>query len=204
MVNAAYLILILVVAGCSIVAGFRRGITGQLASVLGFSFGAVAARVLTPEFIVHFEWTKHLSQAPEFTEFTANLICGGLIYFVVYCLFSLLNPLFRFAMSVVEVGMFNRLIGATFALVKNLLWLSLVFNFFLFVIPQSKLLRYESANDGNLVAAVMALTPAILGCYGAEDFAHHYQLREAKKISQNIAPPPLFIPFETKEPPAML
>lgn len=181
-----YLVAVLVVAFLSITVGFRRGITQQIASLLGLGFGAVAARVLTPQLSSGWEWTERFSPAPEFNEFTANLLCAVVIYCVTYFLFSIISPILRSALSVVEKGMFNRILGAFFSLFKNLLWLSIILNLFLCLNAESGLLRFERSNDGNLVAAVMAMTPAILGCYGAEDFAHFHQLKEAKKISCNF------------------
>ena len=185
MVNIFYIGLILVVAFFAIGSGFRKGLTGQLASLLGFGFGAVGARILTPEYVESFQWTSNISQAPEFADFTANLVCAIVIYTLIYWLFSLLSLILRKAMSIIEVGIFNRIIGAFFSLTKNLLWLSIFFNLLLCLSPSSRLLRYERANDGNLVAAVIAITPAILGCYGGEDFAHFNQLKDAKFISCN-------------------
>ena len=187
--NAAYLICILIVAFFSIAVGFRKGLTRQLDSLLGFGFGGVAARIFTPEYAPSFHLTDSWCLSPEFRDFTANLVCGVLIYTVVFAMFSLLSGLFRSAMSVVNVGMFNRIMGSIFSLIKNLLWLSIVFNLLLCFSSESRLLSYERANDGNLIAAVMDMTPAILGCYGAEDFAHYHQLKEAKTISCNFRNP---------------
>ena len=186
MINAIYLILVLGVGMVSLAVGFRRGISRQLASILGFAFGAVASRVLSPEWADSFQWARAFSMAPEFGEFTSNLVCGVTVYTVVYLLFSLLSPVLQAAMSVFRVGIFNRLSGAFFTLLKNLLWLSIGFNLLLCFSPKSELLRYEAANDGNLVAAVMSLTHAVLGCSGAEEFAHFHQLKEAKSISGNF------------------
>lgn len=186
MTNTVYLIAVLAVAFISVAVGFRRGITRQLASLLGLAFGAVASRIFTPEFTSSFSWTSDYSQAPEFSDFTANLVCGVTIYTVVFCLFYIFSGILQSAVSLFQVGMFNRLLGAFFCLLKNMLWLSILFNLALCFSRQSELLRYERANDGNLMATVMSLTPGILGCYGAEDFAHYHQLREAKKISCNF------------------
>ena len=186
MSNIIYLALLLIVSFVAIATGFRRGLTGQIASLLGFAFGAVAARVFTPELGSSFSWVEKFSPAPEFNEFATNLVCAATIYFVVYELFSILSVILRRTLSVFEVGMFNRLLGAFFSLVKNLLWLSIIFNILLCFSSNSGLLRYEQANDGNPIAAVMELTPAILGCYGGEDFAHFHQLKEAKYISCNF------------------
>ena len=185
MSNIIYLIAILGVAFYSIATGFRRGITGQIPSLLGFGFGAVAAQVFTPPYSENFQWFERFSQAPEFNDFTVSLICAVTIYFVVYWVFYLLFSLLGRILAFIEVGMFNRIVGAFYSLFKNLLWLSIVFNLLLCLLPSSGLMRYETADDGNLMAAVMALTPGILGCEGAEDFAHFHQLKEAKTISCN-------------------
>ncbi|MCH5239621.1 MAG: CvpA family protein [Muribaculaceae bacterium] len=181
--NIIYLILVIGVTLWSLAYGFRYGLTSQLSSLLGVAFGAVASRVLTPVFIDDFQWTAHISQADEFKDFTANLFCACAIYIVVYMLFAFTAPLLRKAMSVIEVGIINRLLGACFVMLRNLLLLSIILNVFLCLSLRSGLMSYEKANDGNPVAAVMALTPAILGCFGSEDFAHFLQLKEAKSIS---------------------
>ena len=186
MANAVYLILILAVAFISIASGFKKGLTGQLASLLGFGFGAVASRIFTPELVEHFQWTARVGQAPEFNTFSSNLVCAVTIYFCVYWIFYLLTPLFSTVYAIIMVGMFNRLLGAAFSLTKNLLWVSILYNLMLCFISDSRLLRYEKADDGNLIAAVISITPAILGCYGGEDFAHFNQLKEAKSISCNF------------------
>ncbi|MCH5228584.1 MAG: CvpA family protein [Muribaculaceae bacterium] len=186
--NALYPAIILLVALVSVTTGFRRGITMQLASVLGLAFGAVASRILTLEMSQTFQWGMHLSQAEEFTDFTSNLVWASLIYTVVFWIFHITAPILKSALSIFSIGIFNRLLGAFFSLFANLLWLSIVLNLLLCINPESGLLRYESANDGNLVAAVMEITPAVLGCNGAEDFAHFNQLKEAKSISCNFNP----------------
>ena len=185
MVNATYLILVLAVGLYSLAIGFRNGVTYRLASLLGFAFGAVSARLFTAEMREHFEWAAGFSQAPEFQDFTVELVCAIAVYTVVYAVFASLSIVFRRAMSVVRVGMFNRLTGAFFCLVRNLLWLSMGLNLLLCLSPKSRLLGYEQANDGNLVGAVMDMTHAILGCGGAREFAHFNQLKEAKTISCN-------------------
>ena len=186
--NVFYLLIVLLVALVSLATGFRRGITMQLSSLLGFAFGAVAARIFVIPLSKYFMWVEHFSPAPEFNDFSVNLVTCGVIYTVVYWAFSIFSIILRKAMAVFDTGIFNRLLGSFFSLVKNLLWLSLFLNFLICFKSESGLLKYERANDGNPVAAVMELTPAILGCYGGEDFAHIHQLKEAKSISLNMTP----------------
>lgn len=186
MINALYFVAVLIVAIFAIISGFRKGITNQLSSLLGFSFGVVSARIFTPEFAQYFEFCASISQAQEFADITVNLICAVIIYVVIYGFFSIFSGILRQAVAVFDVGILNRILGSCFSLVKNLLWLSIILNLALCMSEKSDLLRYEKANDGNLVAAVMAMTTTFLGCYGAEDFAHFYQLKEAKSISCNF------------------
>ena len=186
MLNLFYLAVVLIVAFVAIASGFRRGITRQLASLLGFAFGAVAARILTPDLMPKFQWVTGFTPDADFNDFAMNLVCSVSIYFVVYCLFSVFSGILQGALSVFNIGMFNRLLGAFFSLIKNLLWLSIIFNLLICFQPTSELLGYERADDGNLVASVMEISPAILGCYGGKDFAHFHQLKEAKAISRNF------------------
>ena len=186
--NLFYLGIVLLVALVSLATGFRRGITMQLSSVLGLAFGAVAARVLASQFSGYFQWVEHFTPAPEFNAIAVNLVCSIVIYAVVYWLFALLSRILQGALSIFDIGIFNRIIGALFSLLKNLLWLSIFLNLLICFKSESGLLRYERANDGNLVASVMDLTPAVLGCYGGEDFAHFHQLKEAKFISFSSSP----------------
>lgn len=186
MTDLIYLAVVIIVALGSIISGFRKGITRQTGSLLGLAFGSVAARVLVPEFISSFQWTSAFSPSPEFNDFSANLVCAITIYGIVFLIFYAMSPIFRSLMRVFGMGILNRLTGAFFALVRNLLWLSIFFNLMICFNPRSGLLKYERANDGNLMAAVMEITPVFLGCYGAEDFAHFNQLKEAKTISCNF------------------
>ena len=188
LLNLFYILIVILTALVSIAIGFRRGITGQVAPLLGFAFGAVVTRVLSPDFSHYFLWVERFSPAPEFNEFAVSLICSSTIYTVVYWLFACLNVIFKKALVVIEIGMFNRLLGAFFSMVKNLLWLSIFLNILICFKSESGLLRYERANYGNPVATVMEITPAILGCFGGEDFAHFHQLKEAKYISRNDLP----------------
>lgn len=185
MVNGFYLLLVLIVAFAAIIAGFRKGITRQTGSLLGLAFGAVASRIFTPVFSDSYEWVDMLTPAPEFNEYAQNLVCSVVIYAVCFLFFSFILRIINRALSVIEIGILNRLLGAFFSLVKNLLWLSIFFNLLICFGKSSRLLYYEKANDGNPVAGVMAIAPAILGCYGGEDFAHFHQLKEAKSISRN-------------------
>ena len=186
MADVVYPALVLIVSILGIIYGFRRGITGQISSLLGFGFGAVCARVFAPRYASSIEpWISSISE-PYFLPLVTNLLCASGLFIFVYAFFSLSSSIFRDAMSVFEIGMFNRLVGTFFSLTISLLWLSIILNICIALFPDSSLMKYEKSDDGNMVAVVMALTPSILGCYGADDFAHRVQLKHAKTISCNF------------------
>ena len=181
-----YLILVLVFACFGVIHGFRMGITRLLSSVLGLGFGIVFARVFTPEFEGWFEsWASNLCE-PYYVSFLANLLCASTIYLVVYWALGLTTGILRGALSVFQVGMFNRLLGAFFYMFNMLLWLSIALNILICINSDSGLMKYEKSDDGNMVAAVMSMTPSLFGCFGADEFTHQHQLREAAKISCNF------------------
>lgn len=186
MQNTIYLTVILFMAAFSAVIGFRRGFTGQLASLLSLAFGAVGSRILTPRFAPSFEpWVSDVLHEP-FVGFSSELFCAVCIYIFIYALFSFFTGILNGAVSVFRVGMFNRLSGSFFCIFKNLLWVSIAYTVILSLNPESGLLKYARQNDGNVISAVMELTPAILGCNGANDLAHLIQMKEAAKISCNF------------------
>lgn len=188
MSDAIYNITVLVVAALAVVKGFRRGFTGQVSGILGLAFGAVCAHVFedSAEEAVRslLPGIRHVAGSA----FIYSVLGTGCVYLAVYFAFRALTGVLRSAMQVFCVGMLDSLLGAAFCLVKYLVILSLAFNLILCVDPQSRLLRYADADDGNIVQCVLLLAPGVLGCRSVEDLSHILQLREAKKISHNITP----------------
>lgn len=186
MINGLYLVIILVVAAFSAIIGFRKGITRQLSSLLGVAFGAVAARILAPGLAVQFTGLVSSHFDSRFVGFVSGLLAAVVIYLIVYAVFSIFTKVLRGALSVFEVGMFNRLLGSFFCIFKNLLWVSIFYNLLLCYNPDCGLLRYARSDDGNMVGGVMWLTSAVLGCGGAHELGHLIQLQEAASISCNF------------------
>lgn len=185
MVDAAYHILAITVAVVAIIKGFHSGFTGQVSGVLGFAFGTVCAHVFDEQaealMRMLLPWIDgHLGAG-----FIYSVTSAALVYAVVYLAFRVLTKVLRSAMQVFYVGMLDKLLGAAFCLTKYMLVLSIVYNLVLCVNPRSSLMRYATADDGNVVEVVMLLAPGLLGCYSFEDLSHLLQLRDAKKISCN-------------------
>lgn len=186
--DAFYHILVIVVAALAVVKGFRRGFTGQISGILGLAFGTVCAHV----FDVQAEEVVRMLipglQGRPGSAFAYSVIAAALVYLAVYLAFRLLTGVLRSAMQVFCIGMLDSLLGAAFCLVKYMLFLSLAYNLVLCVNPRSPLLKYATADDGNVVEIVMSLAPEMLGCGSFEDLFHLLQLRDARKISNLSSP----------------
>lgn len=174
---------VILIAFVSILYGFRKGITSQLPSLLGVAFGSVASRVLLPDYSIGFHkfipWTIDRT----FYNYTDDFLSSLLLFTIVYFLSVFFFRIFSRLLSILGKGILNRITGSVFALFKNLLWLSLFFNFILCLNPQSVLINYEKSDDGNIVSGVLDMTHAVIGCPGAAQLAHLLQLKEASTIS---------------------
>ena len=186
MSEAAYHIVVIVVAVVAVIKGFHSGFTGQISGVLGFAFGTVCTHVFSEEAEAAIRWLLPGIAGHVGAGFIYSVMSAALVYVVVYLLFKVLTRVLKSAMQVFYVGMLDKLLGAAFCLAKYMLLLSIVYNLIVCVNPSSQLMRYATADDGNVVECVMLLGPGLLGCHSIEDFSHLLQLREAKKISHNI------------------
>lgn len=187
--DAVYHIIVIAAAAIAVISGFRRGFTGQVSGILGFAFGTVCAHVFAPQSEALVRSILPGIQGHTGSAFIYSVLSAALVYTVVYLLFKMLTKVLRSAMQVFCVGMLDSLLGAAFCLLKYMLFISIVYNLILCVNPQSSLMKYAEADDGNVVEAVLYLAPGMLGCGSVDDLYHLLQLREAKKISRNILPP---------------
>lgn len=186
MSEATYHIIVIVVAAVAIIKGFHSGFTGQVSGVLGFAFGTVCTHVFGEQADAVMRWVLPFLQGRPGAGFIYSVTSSALVYVVVYLLFKMLTRVIKSAMQVFYVGMLDKLLGAAFCMAKYMLLLSIVYNLIVCVNPSSKLMKYATSDDGNVVECVMLLAPELLGCHSIEDLYHLLQLREAKKISHNI------------------
>lgn len=184
--DAVYHIIAIIVATVAILKGFKSGFTGQISGVLGFAFGTVCAHVFDDQSEALVRGILPGIEGLVGSAFIYSVMAAAIVYVAVFLIFRIFTKVLRSAMQVFYVGMLDKLLGSAFCLVKYMLVLSIVYNLILCVNPSSKLLKYATADDGNVVEVVMMLAPGLLGCRSYEDLAHLLQLREAKKISVNI------------------
>ncbi|MBD5295498.1 MAG: CvpA family protein [Bacteroides sp.] len=183
--DALFHIIALGVAAWGVIRGYRRGLTGMVTSVLGMAFGIVCSHIFvdaSTEIMLQMLSTHATSRGAVYL--ASNLGCGA-VFFLVYFLFRSVTGIIRTAMAAAGSGLLDSLLGTMFCVANYLLMLSICYNVYIGIHPDSALMRYGKADDGNICAAVVWLAPAALGSESFSQFAHEEQLREAKKISLN-------------------
>lgn len=187
--DAIFHIIAIIVAAWGVVVGYRQGLTGLVTSVLGMAFGVVCSHIFAEGITEMLEgWVTlvfpHSAEYSGGRYLASNLGCG-IVYIAVFLLFRSVTGIIRAAMAGVSSGLLNSLLGTLFCVANYLLILSVIYNVLVGMNPESSLMRYGNADDGNICSEVMWIAPACLGSESFSDFAHEHQLREAKKISMN-------------------
>lgn len=190
MSDAIFHIIALAVAAWGVVVGYRRGLTGLVTSVLGMAFGVVCSHIFAEGVTATLEgWVStvfpHASEYSGSHYLASNLGCGA-VYIGVFLLFRSITGIIRSAMEGFSSGLLNSLFGTFFCVTNYLLILSICYNVLVGMNPESSLMRYGNADDGNICSEVVWIAPAFLGSESFSEFAHERQLIEAKKISYNV------------------
>lgn len=179
-----YHLLVIVVAILAVVRGYRRGLTGQVTSVLGLAFGVVIAHILVPGLTDALAGFCGYARNPARAQFLASNLAASAIYFIIYLIFCAITKIVRAAMNMIGTSLLDSIIGAMFCLYNYMLMLSAIFNVLVGWHPGSSLMHDGRSDDGNVVALVLKIAPAALGSESFADFAHSMQLEDARKISQ--------------------
>ncbi len=183
MVDTLLHLIVIATAICGLYRGYREGFTGQIISILGLSVGAVAANAFGDSATLWlYETMAHDDFSPSET-FLYNLTGHTAVFGVAYIFFALVGKVLKSVMGYFGVDVLNGLAGSLFGAFKYLFVLSIVYNFAGGLFPDSKLMRYASSDDGNLVEIVTLIAPRVMGSLDCEDFHHLLQLRDAKTIS---------------------
>lgn len=181
-----YPLLIIIVAALAIVRGYRRGLTGQVTSVLGMAFGIICAHIFIP--MLDNPITALISNQHIVTggEYLITNLAGGIVFFITYFLFRTITGIIRMALKALGTSLLDSILGAVFCMVNYMLMLSICLNVAIGWNPESVLMHDARADDGNVVSLTVTIAPACLGSESFADFAHTCQLRDAKKISANF------------------
>ncbi len=178
-----YHLIALIIFAVAIVRGYRKGLFRQVPLLIGFCFGVVCARLFCQPVCdgLH-ELFPSWGAKPD-GSYVYCTIATGLIYIIVYEVFSFCTSFLKYFFNPLSKGILGSLGGAVFSAVRYMLMLSIIYNFLLCRSTDSSLFKYAKADDGNIVEEVMLIAPAILGGESVEDLAHRLQLDAARSIS---------------------
>ena len=181
--ETTYHIIIIAVALVGLWMGWRAGFTGQVPSVLGLSFGAVSAHIFGPQ-VREAVTTRYpdLVHMPG-GEFACCFISGAIVFTAVFTLCVLLTGILGRIASDYGGGIADSLFGAIFGALKYLVFLSILLNLQACLDPGASSLRSADSDDGNVVASVMRLAPALMSEMGLDDYLFILQMRHARSIS---------------------
>lgn len=183
MSDAIYHLTVIVLAALGVIRGWRSGLEGEAASLLGMSFGIVCAHIF---FDPVYAWI--VERLPDIRlslggDYLLRLLSASIVYTLCFLLLESLSAILRSAMSVFPSGVLGSIAGSLICMAKYLFFVSICFNLIVDYNPYSSLLKFANDGDGNVVAVVMSVAPAALGVPGCDDLFHARRLEEAKKIS---------------------
>lgn len=181
-----YQLLTVVVLAAGCLGGIRRGISGQMASVLGAAFGiggvAVAGPMVT-EWVIR-TW-PFLATASPLPRYLPEALSSALVYVGIYLLLLSLGPALNIIFRPLGRGAVNMVIGGVWGIAKWAMLLSLLFNVLIGLSHDSSLLKASKQGDGNLASAVMLLAPALTGTCNCDDLAYAIQMEQARAFDRN-------------------
>lgn len=181
-----YQLLTVVALGAGCLIGIRRGITGQLGSLLGAIFGFCAAAILWPDTAawVAQAWPSTAGMPP-LPMYLPDACALALLYGTLYLLLSMLSPALRVIVRPMGSGPLNKIAGAVWGIFKTAMLLSIFFNVLIGRDHASPLMTAVRHSDGNIATGVMTLAPALVGMPDCEDLAYQVQLMEARQFDCN-------------------
>lgn len=199
--QAAFHIVVIAVAACGAVRGWRRGLSGMAASVLGFAFGVVCAHVAAP-------WAEAQAAGLEIISpddcrfgFVTGIAGRSAVYAAVYIAVKALASAIGKLLKPLGTGLLNSLAGSAFAILDWLMWTSIALNLLLCFRPDCGLERCGGNDDGNIVSETMLLSPALLGGDDICDLWHACRLHDARLISSASKEPMPIVEDKEDTPP---
>lgn len=181
--STIYILIVFAVAAASVIWGFYRRMSHQVASLIGIAFGIVSARLLGPamEDIMYGAFPAVHGKIQEF--FVYQTVSRIFVFAAVYFIFKTITLFLNRILGAGEHTILDNIAGALFCLFKYMLGVSMTFNLLVAFDRESKLLDFVKSDDGNVIEEVMLLSPALLGGEDVMDLSNRIQLEEAKKIS---------------------
>lgn len=183
MTDLLYHLIVIAVLAFGIFKGFRKQFSSQVPSCIGIAFGILCSYIFrfpAEEWLMSFLNGEINSVDGNFI--VSNLACT-LIFIIAYSVFYLCTYPLKFAFRTIETGLLDSIAGALFGIIRAALFISIAYNIWLALFPDSKLLKYAMHDDGDIVHEVMLISPIMLGSESVDELAHKVQLEQAKTIS---------------------
>lgn len=177
-------LIVLLIAACGVIYGFRRGLARQTPSMIGMAFGIISARLLAPGLVDVVDGAFPSIHGNVEEHYVCDTISSTIVFASIYLIFRTVTGFLGRVMNAAgEHTILNNLGGAVYSLFKYLMFTSIALNLLVAMRLNADLLHSVKSDDGNIVEGVMLLSPGILGGQDIEELSHLIQLREAKKIS---------------------
>lgn len=176
------IVTVLAIAGTR---GYKKGAARQLPSLLAIIVGILAVR------IVEAPWEAVLRGALPFdregaaSEFVYGNISASTIFLGIYIIIFTPCLFLSNTLRLLPVEILGKICGAGLAIVKATFWLSLFLNLWMSLRPYDKgVMHSAEAGDGNLIAAVMWVSPMLFGTPDTGDLHHAFQLEQARQFER--------------------
>lgn len=180
-----YQLLVIVVLAIAVLRGAKKGIIGQIDSLLGLGFGITACRLLKGKVAYEIVTLWPATTNTPDTMFLPEALACAFLFMLFYALMASLRPLLRRIFCKLEVGVGNVMLGVVLSVIKYIVMLSLIYNIVIGLNPNSSLMKDACSDDGNLCEGVLMVAPALMNTHNFENLAHEKQMLEASKISCN-------------------
>lgn len=155
-------IILLIIFIAAAVMGYRKGFIAQAGAVAAIVVSVIACRMLGPS-VTDWIMAGHDSPESSMSRFMASAISYAGIYLIAYYAIILIVKLLKLVTHTLFLGPLDRIGGAIVNILKWGLALSLVFNLYLALWPDGKLLSSSTIAGGKPIEWVVGLAPKALG-----------------------------------------
>lgn len=160
-------ILILIIFGVAAFFGFTKGFVRQLGSIAGVVAGFIGARLFGSSIGLHFfAKGEDLETASSMSIHMAEVMGSIIVFLVLFVGVFIVARLVKGVVSMAGLGIFDRLGGAVFSVVKWFLAFSMLLNLWLFIAPSSELAARSQLLGGSAMEWILKLFPWLMGLAG--------------------------------------
>ncbi|MDE7413847.1 MAG: CvpA family protein [Muribaculaceae bacterium] len=183
MADFAFHIIVILVLAFSTIKGFRDRLSSMTPSAFGIAFGVLCSYIFRFPVEEYVRTTLPYEASSVEGEFIISNISCSLIFIIAFTIFFFSTYVLKYLFKKIDTGLLDNISGALFGAFRGALYISIAYNLFLAVFPDSRLLKYAMHDDGDIVHEVMLISPFLLGSESVDELAHKVQLEKAKTIS---------------------